>query len=104
MPRGGARPNSGRPKGSKDKSTAAQKATLSELARKHTEDALAALVSVMNSPKSGDSARVAAANSILDRGYGKPIQAVEHAGKDGEKIPFTGFMIDRAKSDPADAD
>lgn len=33
-----------------------------------------------------DAARVSAANSIIDRGYGKARQAVEHTGKDGGPI------------------
>jgi phage terminase small subunit len=40
------------------------------------------LVSVAKKSES-DSARVAAANAILDRGYGKPRQAVEHSGSIG---------------------
>lgn len=47
-----------------------------ELARKYTEEAIEALVDVCRSSKS-DSARVAAATSLLDRGYGKPLQPVE---------------------------
>jgi hypothetical protein len=33
-----------------------------------------------------DAARVAAANALLDRGYGKPRQGVEHTGVDGAPI------------------
>lgn len=47
---------------------------MAELAKEHTEAALSTLVSVMKSAEATDSARVAAANSILDRGYGKPLQ------------------------------
>jgi Family of unknown function (DUF5681) len=42
-----------------------------EIARQHTTAAVATLVSVMKNPKS-PAARVAAANAILDRGYGRP--------------------------------
>ena len=41
------------------------------MAREHTNDALDTLVDVMQSSQS-DSARIAAANAILDRGYGRP--------------------------------
>jgi len=44
---------------------------LSELAREYTNDALDTLVDVMQSSQS-DSARIAAATAILDRGYGRP--------------------------------
>jgi hypothetical protein len=36
--------------------------------------AISALVSIMRNPKASDRARVMAANSILDRGMGKPVQ------------------------------
>lgn len=40
--------------------------------KQHSMEAVEALVDVMNSKSSPPSARVAAANSILDRGFGKP--------------------------------
>lgn len=80
--RGGRRVGAGRPTGRRNTATRSQGASLSELARKHTADALSVLVSVAKKSDS-DSARVAAANAILDRGYGKPKQAVEHAGAIG---------------------
>ncbi len=43
-----------------------------DLCRKHTPDAINALIDVVNSKSSPPAARVAAANSILDRGWGKP--------------------------------
>ena len=49
---------------------------LAALARMHTEDAIAVLVSIANDPKVNPSARISAANSLLDRGHGKPPQAV----------------------------
>lgn len=51
-------------------------ATLTALAQEHTNDALAALVEVMNDRAAAPSARVSAAQAILDRGWGKPLQAV----------------------------
>jgi hypothetical protein len=71
--RGGKRAGAGRPSGRRNKATAAQKLTLEELARTHTETALTVLVEVAQQGQS-EAARVSAANSILDRGYGKPRQ------------------------------
>lgn len=52
-------------------------AEVRELARQHTADAIQTLVSIMTNPKSAPAARVSAATVLLDRGYGKPPQAVE---------------------------
>lgn len=68
---GGMREGSGRPLGSVNKATKALKSNLSELAREYTQDSLMTLVDVMQSSPS-DSARIAAATAILDRGYGRP--------------------------------
>jgi uncharacterized protein YbjT (DUF2867 family) len=57
-----------------------------DLARQHTEAALETLVRIMQRGKS-DAARLAAAVAILDRAWGKPVQALEHSGPDGER-PF----------------
>jgi hypothetical protein len=46
------------------------------LARSHTRTALNVLVAVMRNTKATPPARVAAANAILDRGWGKPTQAL----------------------------
>ena len=68
----------GRPKESND---------LKELARKHTEEALDRLVFWMRSENA--SVSVSASQGILDRGYGKPVQATELSGKDGQPISLT---------------
>jgi hypothetical protein len=78
-PKGGARPGAGRPKGVVNRATAAQKGTLEELARTHTETALNVLVQVAQASES-DAARVSAATALLDRGYGRPRQAVDVSG------------------------
>lgn len=71
------------------------------IARSHTEAAINALLSVMNQPESPPAARVAAANSILDRGWGKPAQPIEN-GEDGafELI----HRIERVIVDPQNRD
>jgi hypothetical protein len=53
------------------------------LARGHTEGALATLASIMHSAEAPPAARVAAANSLLDRGWGKPAQPVDGDGEGG---------------------
>ena len=45
-------------------------------AQAYTDDALATLAQIMKAGAS-EAARVAAANSILDRGFGKPRQAMD---------------------------
>lgn len=87
MANGGKRPGAGRPKGSVNRATKEAGASFAELARQHTADALKTLVEVCNNKRATDSARVTAANSILDRGYGKPAQAVLHQG-DKDKPVF----------------
>ena len=58
---GGMREGSGRPAGAVNKATSELKLNLSELAREYTNDALDALVEVMESSQS-DSARIAVAS------------------------------------------
>lgn len=72
MAHGGARAGAGRKPGVPNKATAC----IRDAAREYTNQALSVLVEVMTK---GDSAaaRVAAANSVLDRAYGKPSQALE---------------------------
>jgi hypothetical protein len=55
------------------------------LARSHSRTALNVLVGVMRSKDATAAARVAAANAILDRGWGKATQAVET----GEAAPLS---------------
>ena len=47
-----------------------------DLARSCTEAAVGTLVEVMTNPKAPAAARVAAAVAVLDRGWGRPPQAV----------------------------
>lgn len=46
------------------------------LAREHTERAIDTLAEVMKDPFAENRERIAAANSLLDRGHGKPLTAV----------------------------
>lgn len=40
--------------------------------------------------------RVAAAIALLDRGYGKPRQALEHSGPDGAALPVLTVIVKNA--------
>ena len=51
-------------------------ADVQELARERSPDAINTLVAIMDDQKAPPAARVAAANSLLDRGYGKPTQPI----------------------------
>ena len=87
---GGARMGAGRPTGALNKATKEQGARLSELAKSYTDIAFSTLVDVpMNG--SSDTARIAAANSILDRGYGKPKADLE------EVVDLPAIVIQRAE-------
>lgn len=59
---------------------------LKDFARGQTEQAVKTLVAVMNSKKAPAASRVSAACALLDRGYGKPTQRSELAGKDGDGL------------------
>ena len=56
---------------------------LREAAEVYTEQALTTLEGIMNDAKAPPQARVAAANALLDRGHGRPAQAVALTDADG---------------------
>ena len=68
-------------------------ANLRSLARSHTKSSLDTLTGIASSGES-ESARVAAAIAILDRGWGKPSQPV--TGEDGE-CPIVVEIIHRTR-------
>lgn len=80
---GGARAGAGRKKGKVSQAVR----DLRDMAKDHAKDALDVLVTIAMSPAAAESARVAAANAILDRGYGKPSQALDHTSSDGSMTP-----------------
>ena len=59
---------------------------LRALAQERTEEALAVLAEIMADKDAPHAARVSAANALLDRGHGKPMQTTEVTGKNGEKL------------------
>lgn len=84
----------GRPKGSKNKMPAELKA----LAQTYAPEALKTLSQIMRDAAAPQAARVSAANSLLDRGYGKPVQQNEIGGIDGLPIKYE-FTVKRAGSE-----
>ncbi len=75
--KGGFKPGQSGNPGGRPKETA----EVRTLAREHTTEAVEALRSIMSSGDEPASARVAAANSLLDRGWGRSPLAI--AGADG---------------------
>jgi len=69
------------------------KTDIRSLARSHTTMALNTLASIAKQPKSPPAARVAAAVALLDRGWGKPHQSVEHTGEDGGAIEIVRRIV-----------
>lgn len=68
---------------------------LRELAQVHTESALQTLVDIMNNKQATENSRVAAANSLLDRGWGKPSQAI--TGLDDQPLIPEPSQMSRAE-------
>lgn len=79
MPRQPGTPKTGgRQAGTPNKATADVKA----VAGSYTTAALETLASIMQDGTAPHSARVSAANALLDRAVGKPRQELEHAGSE----------------------
>lgn len=76
MAEGGKREGAGRPKGSRNKVTA----DIKEIAQSFGQEAITHLVEIARDGDSPPAARVAAVKEILDRGYGKAKQQLEHSG------------------------
>jgi hypothetical protein len=73
-------------------------AEVRERAQSLTPAAIETLVDICRN-SSNDSARVSAANALLDRGWGKPTQALEHSGLGGGPVqlqpgPLANFSDD----------
>ena len=86
---GRKREGAGRPACTPNKTLLEQGARLSKLAKSYTGVAFSTLVEVaMNA---SDRARIAAANSILDRGYGRPKAGLE------EVVDLPAIFIQRAE-------
>jgi len=70
------------------------------LARQHTEEAINALLRIMRKEDATDSAVVAAAGYLIDRGWGKASQVVQ-GDEDGGPVLI---RIERVIVDPANPD
>src|SRR5215813_13923520 len=53
--------------------------SVQELARQYTEEAINTLAEIMNNDDAAAPARIAAAEALLNRGWGKPIQPTTQA-------------------------
>lgn len=62
---------------------------IKSLARSHTVAAINVLLGVMNQDESPPAARVAAATAILDRGWGKPAQAIIGGDEDSPPLKIS---------------
>jgi hypothetical protein len=96
---GGKRTGAGRKPGA----TSLAKRDLAAMAKEHVETALAVLVEIATAGQS-EPARVTAANALLDRAYGKPIQGTVEIPMDKAPQMFEGWDIERAQPNPPDAD
>lgn len=70
---GAGKPGPGRPRGVPNKLTR----TLKEQAAEHGEAAIGVLAGIMVDSEQPGSVRVAAADRLLDRGFGRPAQTIE---------------------------
>ena len=80
---------------------------IKSLARAHTEPAINTLAGIMNQKKAPPAARAAAANSLLDRGWGKPPQALQIKGDPDNPVIFNlrlgdGLIPKTIEHDPDD--
>ena len=66
-------------------------AEIRSLARAQCPKAIRVLKGIMCSETAPEAARIAAANSLLDRGYGKATQPI--AGEDGEPIRVLSKIV-----------
>lgn len=66
----------GRKKGTPNKSTTYRAMAMRSAAMEYADAAIKNLVKIAGDESASESARVSACNAILDRAYGKPVQAI----------------------------
>lgn len=69
---------------------------IKELAQQYTDEAIKTLIDIAKNPKANDSARVQAANSILDRAYGKPAQHIENLNMN---VSYENYLEELARKE-----
>ena len=89
----------GRKKGTPNKTTA----EIRELAQAHGPDAIAEAARLMKSAAS-EATRIAAIGLILDRGYGKSVQPMEHGGPDGDPITLEALIMASYKKEALESE
>ena len=62
-----------------------------QLARENSVPALQVVVNILKNPKSANKDRLKAAEIILDRAWGKPVQGVEMSGPGGGPVEVKHF-------------
>ena len=72
------------------------------IARGHTASAIRTLAAIMNMSDAPHAARVSAAQALLDRGWGRPSQAI--VGGDENDRPVQIQMLERIIVDPQNRD
>ena len=105
MPAGGKRRGAGRPKGSRALTLLAptgERMAFYEAARQYDKEALRLIASVMMDAKQPTSLRLAAANDLLDRAYGRPPIAVQVDEMSREPTPKRVIEVRWMPADPND--
>jgi len=90
MARGGARPGSGRKRGSLSQA----KLDIREACLPYAKDALDTLVKICRDKNARASDRLSAANSLLDRAFGRPIQSHRVGGLNGGPLELISATMD----------
>jgi hypothetical protein len=85
----------GRPKGRKNAGIGED---IKALAKQLAPEAMQTLATIMRDDKVPAAARVSAANSIIERGYGKAVQPSELSGPNGGAVQLS-FLVRRAGED-----
>jgi|SRR6185436_14358754 hypothetical protein len=71
---------------------------IAALARRYTPDVIRTLVDVCRNARENPSARVAAANALADRGWGKPRQEVDLGGGLGQALHLHLYAVQRLET------
>lgn len=108
MPRGGIRPGGFGPDGGRGTAFPPGRSgnpggrpsdrDISALSRHYTADIIRTWVDVCRHAIDNPSARVAAANALADRGYGKPRQEIEVAGSMGQALHLHLYAVQRLEA------